>query len=62
MSTWIPLTEDTLPPEGMVVETQNSSGEVTLLVRKGGLMFFPDFSMYVYYTPQAWRLVPGSAR
>jgi hypothetical protein len=51
---WV-LTEDRLPDEGVEVETVDSGGNVQTLVRQGGLWFFPDFSMYVYYTPRAWR-------
>ena len=46
-------------PEGESVETAiiGPEGErnVQPLVRKGRLWFFPDMSMYVYYTPTHWR-------
>jgi hypothetical protein len=47
-------TNESLPEEGVVVKTMNSSGDVTELVRKGSLWFFSDMSMYVYYVPQMW--------
>lgn len=43
------------PPEGVVVEVANNGG--AQLVRQGNLWFFPDFSMYVYYTPEWWRTI-----
>lgn len=46
------------PPEGLVVQVMNNGG--AHLVRDGGLWFFPDRSMYVYYTPKFWRLVHAS--
>lgn len=46
-------------PEGVEVETRiaDAAGErnVQSLVRRGRLWFFPDMSMYVYYTPTHWR-------
>lgn len=46
-------------PEGEVVETMISDigGERNKqpLKRQGRLWFFPDGSMYVYYTPTHWR-------
>ena len=49
-------TEDELPPERVVLETTNSQGDVSELVRVGNLFFFKDMSMYVYYTPRMWRV------
>ena len=48
-----------LPPEGVEVETKidddgGPRNEWTLK-RKGRLWFYPDMSMYVYYTPTHWR-------
>jgi hypothetical protein len=55
---WIEVKKK-LPPEGEVVETKidNHSGvrNVQPLKRLGGLWYFPDDSMYVYYTPTHWR-------
>jgi hypothetical protein len=49
----------TLPPEGVVVETKiddhRGVRNEQSLVRQGGLMFFPDKSMYCYYWPTHWR-------
>lgn len=49
-----------LAPDGEVVETKidDEHGERNhaLLKRRGRLWFFPDMSMYVYYTPTHWRL------
>lgn len=49
------LTTDELPKEGVPVDTISEGGQETVLVRQGGLWFFEDFSMYVYYTPKFWR-------
>ncbi len=54
---WIP-TERALPPEGEVVNTMDSGGHVQTLKRQGRLWFFPDGSMYVYYTPTLWQALP----
>lgn len=57
-SRWI-STEEELPPENVSVDTKidDSRGirNETHLVRRNNLWFFPDFSMYVYYTPTHWR-------
>ena len=56
---WIKTNEE-LPPDGVVVETKIDDGKPAgvrneqRLVRQGGLWFFPDGSMYVYYTPTHW--------
>lgn len=46
-------------PEGIEVETKISDHKgdrnEANLVKKGGLFFLPDMSMYVYYTPTHWR-------
>ena len=47
--------DEKLPPEGVVVDTMNSHGQVTQLKRSGRLWFVPDGSMYVYYEPMFWR-------
>lgn len=47
------------PLEGVVVQVQNNDG--ALLKRRGRLWFFPDDSMYVYYTPEYWRLTSGDS-
>lgn len=48
-----------LPANGQVVETKIDDAKgcrnVALLKRRGNLWFFPDESMYVYYTPTHWR-------
>ena len=46
------------PPEGETVETADSGGGHRLLAYERGLWWFPDRSMYVYFVPQSWRLVP----
>lgn len=55
---WISV-KDQLPDNGHVVETKihdgNGCRNQTTLKRKGILWFFPDDSMYVYYTPTHWR-------
>ncbi|CAJ0701774.1 hypothetical protein LMG19089_02923 [Ralstonia edaphis] len=55
METWIEMSADSLPPEGEIVMTRDSSAHETTLKRVGRLFYFPDMSMYVYYTPRAWR-------
>jgi hypothetical protein len=59
--TWIPVTTK-LPPSGEVVETKIDDHKDTRNVQKmkrlGGLYFFPDGSMYAYYTPTHWRPAP----
>ena len=55
---WIAVT-DALPADGRIVETKidDAKGErnQTLLVRRGGLWYFADESMYVYYFPTHYR-------
>lgn len=53
---WIKTTDE-FPPEGIKVLTSNSGGNVQPLIRKGRIWFFPDMSMYVYYTPTFWKPV-----
>ena len=56
--TWI-RTGLLLPRDGTVVETkvEDSNGirNEQPLKRSGNLWFFPDGSMYVYYTPTHWK-------
>lgn len=47
------------PPEREVVEVANNGGATLLLDR--GLWWFPDHSMYVYYSPEWWRPAPQTA-
>ncbi len=54
VAAWRSVADDP-PPEGEVVEVQNNGG--AHLKRVGRLWFFPDASMYVYYTPEFWRSV-----
>lgn len=56
MNIWI-RTEVALPDEGVVVDTISPRGIGSPLKRSGRLWFFPDGSMYVYYTPEFWRAV-----
>lgn len=55
---WIETTK-CQPPEGEVVETKIDDAKGCRneqpLYRQGRLWFFPDASMYVYYTPTHWR-------
>lgn len=50
------MTDSQLPPEGVEVLAMDSGGHVQTLVHSSGLWWFPDRSMYVYYTPRCWRL------
>ena len=55
---WV-SSRDRLPPENITVETKiddaNGVRNKQLLYRQGRLWYFPDGSMYVYYTPTHWR-------
>lgn len=53
MSEWT-RTADRLPPERASVRTMDSGGMERVLRRVGTLWWFPDMSMYVYFTPVAW--------
>ncbi len=48
-------TDQELPPEGKAVDTISPGGQETQLKRTGKLWFYPDGSMYVYYTPEFWK-------
>lgn len=58
MNPWL-TTADSLPPEGVPVLTKIHDGagcrNEQMLKRRGRLWFFPDDSMYVYYTPTHWQ-------
>ncbi len=58
---WISV-EDRLPEEGVEVmaKIDDSDGcrNEQSLTRQGTLWFFPDMSMYVYYTPTHWMPLP----
>jgi len=50
-------TENERPEDGRVVLTMDSSGNEQTLKLSGNLWWFPDGSMYVYYTPKMWRYI-----
>lgn len=56
MSEWQPIA---LAPDDEVVMTkiddERGIRNEQRLIRQGQLWFFPDKSMYVYYTPTHWR-------
>lgn len=60
---WQPIN---MAPEGVVVQTKIDDAlgvrNEALLKRRGRLWFFPDDSMYVYYTPTHWRAALDQAR
>ncbi len=60
MTDWMPMTV-AIPTDGVVVETKIDDAKgprnEQKLVKQGRLWFFPDRSMYVYYTPTHWRLL-----
>lgn len=60
MQEWINCSEQ-LPEENIAVMTKidNEKGErnIQSLQRQGRLWFYPDGSMYVYYTPTHWHLI-----
>lgn len=47
-------TEIDMPPEGQEVVVLNGNVEQTLVYERG-LWWFPDRSMYAYFTPKIWR-------
>lgn len=56
---WIPLSRQ-LPPNKELVETKIDDAEAGCrnqqkLRLHGGRWWFPNMSMYVYYTPTHWR-------
>ena len=51
---WCP-TDRILPEEGKVVWAMDSGGHVQTLKLSSGLWWFPDGSMYVYFTPLFWK-------
>lgn len=53
-------TEYHLPLEGQEVTVLNGHIEQTLVYERG-LWWFPDRSMYVYFTPALWRHSDGFA-
>lgn len=59
MSEWRPIET---APEGVVVETKIDDNKgcrnEQKLKRQGRLWFYPDGSMYVYYTPTHWMPAP----
>lgn len=61
MTDWTSMAKD-LPADGEEVNTKIDDGisvrNEQSLVRQGNLWFFPDHSMYVYYTPTHWRSLP----
>lgn len=57
MDRWI-RTADVMPPDGEVVNAMDSGGHVQKLKRNGRLWWFPDSSMYVYFTPTCWQPLP----
>lgn len=61
-SAWIAVTEQA-PPRDVEVETKIDDGRgcrnQTTLKLHGNLWFFPDMSMYIYYSPTHWRHLPN---
>lgn len=51
---WISLKHQ-LPPNGVIVNTMNSAGQITELKHQDRLWFIPDGSVHVYYEPQFWK-------
>jgi len=50
-------TESERPEDGVEVLTMDSGGHEQTLKLSGNLWWFPDGSMYVYYTPKMWRYI-----
>ena len=57
MHDWVRVDED-LPPDGKTVLTkiddENGERNLALLKFQHNLWWFPDMSMYVYYSPTHW--------
>lgn len=57
-SEWVNV-NDKLPPDDFTVDTiifdREGDRNHQKLKRRDNLWFFPDGSMYVYYTPTHWR-------
>lgn len=51
--------ETTRLPVGVPVEVLSPSGRADILVFKDGLLWVPDFSVYVYWVPTHWRMLPA---
>lgn len=49
---------DKRPPDGVIVDTLNSRGQMTQLVLRSNMWWFADMSMYIYYVPKFWRYPP----
>jgi len=56
---WISVKENP-PKDGQVVMTKiaNPDRNEQTLKKSGNLWFYPDGSMYVYYTPTHWMELP----
>lgn len=59
-------TKNVLPENQLVVETkvkdEKGVRNIQQLKRRNSLWFFPDGSMYVYYTPTHWRLINNTTK
>jgi hypothetical protein len=57
---------DKEPPMGVAVDTKIDDAKGVRneqqLKRNGALWFFPDGSMYVYYTPTHWRFTESTSK
>lgn len=57
---WVEVdVETTRLPAGVPVEVLSPSGRADILVFKDGLLWVPDFSVYVYWVPTHWRMLPA---
>lgn len=65
MEQWNKVSDKT-PPDGVELETKihddNGLRNEQTLVFHGGLWWFPDKSMYVYYSPTHWRHKKGGGK
>jgi hypothetical protein len=48
-------TNEQPPPEGRIVLTMDSGGQVQKLIFENNLFWHLDRKMYVYYTPLFWK-------
>ncbi len=54
-TTWT-RTSEQRPTEGARCEVITESGDQRTLVFASNLWWLPDMSMYVYFTPEFWRV------
>ncbi len=51
------MTVNTQPDDNTLCDTLSENGLQQELMYYKGLWFYPDKSMYVYYTPKFWKAI-----